>query len=262
VYYTQLLRITNGLKWLAIVLASILALIVSIGGANGAFSLHAHGSPDEGGAPLPALFAIAGIAASIFASFFARTLSEENESHLPVAWTKPVSRVRYALTVMGVDALGIVTAFALTMLAIVSLFAIFGVTRFILVTPDSGVQLLRFLALPFAFYGLMTALTASFGKAGRGLIGSFWGASLALGLLGAADFPRPWKAILAAINLVNPMSYASYSYSSGHETTHIFAGSNSVSIQAAAVSIEFAILLLLAVAGLTAGVLLWRRVEA
>jgi hypothetical protein len=261
VYYTQLLRITSGLKWLAIVLAAILALIVSIAGANGAFSMHAHGTPDEGGAPLPALFAIAGIAASIFASFFARTLSEENESHLPVAWTKPVSRVRYALTVIGVDTLGILTAFALTMLAIFSLFAIFGVTRFILVTPDSGVQFLRFLALPFAFYGLMTALTASFGKAGRGLIGWFWGASGMLVLLGSADFPHPWKEIFATINIINPMSYASYSFTSGHSTTHIFAGMNGVSIQAA-VSIEFMILLLLAVAGLTAGVLLWRRVEA
>jgi hypothetical protein len=261
VYYTQFLRITSGLKWLAIVLAALLAIIVAIAAANGAFSMHSHGSPDKGGAPLPALFALAGVVASIFASRYARTLSEENEAHLPVAWTKPVSRVRFALTVVAVDAIGILAAFVLTMAAIFTLFAIFGVTRFVLVPPDSGVQLLRFLMLPFAIYGLMTALTASFGKAGRGLIGWCWAAFGTFALLGLADFPHPWKGVIATLNLVNPLTYAGYTYKTGHESMQIFTGPNGAVIQAA-VGVEFMALLVLAVVGLTAGVLLWRRVEA
>jgi hypothetical protein len=261
VYYTQLLRISSGLKWLAISLAVLVALIVSIAAANGVFSMHAGGSHDNGGAPWPVLFAIAGLVASGFGSRYARTLSEETEAHLPVAWTKPVSRVRFALTVFAVDALGIIAAFALTFAAVLSLFVIFGVTRFLLVTPDTGVQLLRFLTLPFAFYGLMTAATASFGKAGRSIIGWFWAASGTLALLGLTDFPHPWKQILATINLINPFSYAGYSYSTGHGSTQIFTGPNGAAIQAT-VGVEFTALLLLAVAGLIAGVLQWRRVEA
>jgi len=165
------------------------------------------------------------------------------------------------VSVVAVDAIAILAAFVLTMVAIFTLFAIFGVTRFILVPPDSGVQLLRFLVLPFAFYGLMTALTASFGKAGRGLIGWCWAAFGTFALLGLTDFPHPWKGIIATLNLINPLSYAGYSYTSGHESTHIFTGPNGASIQAA-VGVELTALLLLAVVGLTAGVLLWRRVEA
>jgi len=37
VYYTQLLRITCGLKWLSIVLVALYAFIVAISAANGAF---------------------------------------------------------------------------------------------------------------------------------------------------------------------------------------------------------------------------------
>ena len=261
-YYTQLLRITSGLKWLAIVLVALYAFIVAISAANGAFHDGLHGTPDKDGVPLPVFFAIAGFVASFFASRYARTLSEENESHLPVVWTKPVSRVGYALGIIGVDALGIAAAFALTVAMLIVLFATFGAVRFIQISADTGPQLLRFLALPFAYYGLMTALTASFGKAGRGLIGWAWCASIALMIFNAVGLPKPWSQVFAALDVVNPLAYGAYSHTSSHETVNIASGPHASAFTTLALASDISALLLLAIGGLVAGVLLWRRVEA
>ena len=259
-YYTQFLRVANGLKWLAIALTALLALIVTIAGVNGAFSEPVHGSPDHGGAPLPVLFGAAGFIAACFASRFARSLSEENEAHLPVVWTTPASRSAYALAVIGVDVLGILAAFGLTLLAMASLIAIFGVARFIEVTPDSGVQLVRYLALPLAYYGIMMALTASLGKAGRGVIGFAWVGSAILSLLAASAFPPPWKTLFALLNTINPIAYAGYTHSVGHDTVNMF--SNTSQYASLAVTTDIAALIVLCVVGLLAGVLQWRRLEA
>jgi hypothetical protein len=262
VYYTQVLRIACGLKWLAIVLAALYVLIVSIAAANGAFTHSLHGSPDNSDIPLPALFGIAGFAAAIFASRYARTLSEENEAHLPIVWTKPVSRIRYALTVVGVDVAGIVAAFAMTLLVALAFIATFGATRFIDAPADSAMQLLRFLMLPLGYYGVMTALTASFGKTGRGLIGWAWCVSLVSLVLASSDFPRPWSAIIAAVNVVNPLAYASYSHTSGHDTTNIASGPHGTAFTSLALSLDASALLLLFAAGIAAGIAQWRRLEA
>jgi hypothetical protein len=262
VYYTQLLRITSGLKWLAIVLASLLAIIIAIAAANGAYQHGVHGSPDDNGIPLPALFGIAGFVASFFASRYARTLSEENEAHLPVVWTKPVSRVGYALGVIGVDVLGILAAFALTLATALILIASFQAIRFIQVPADSVAQLLRYLALPLAYYGVMTALTASFGKAGRGLIGWAWCASLGIMLFNALGLPKPWSQVVAALNVVNPIAYASYSHTNGTDTVNIASGPHSTAFTTLALGMDISALLILGVGGLAAGMLLWRRVEA
>ena len=260
-YYTQFLRVTCGLKWLAIVQLGLMALIVLIAGANGAFSHQIH-STRHTDIPLPALFAIAAFFASGFAARYARTLSEENEAHLPVAWTKPVSRVRYALTTIGVDAIGILASFALTLGVIFLFLAIFGATPYVAVTPDTPMQLLRYLALPFAFYGLLTALTASFGKAGRGIIG--WGLlfSFIMALFSNFDLPAPWKTIVTAINYVNPLSYSSYQHTSGNDTVNVMAGPHGSTFTTLALTFDFAALTVLCVAGLVAGIYLWRRVEA
>lgn len=266
-YFTQVLRIACGLKWLATVLAVLLAVIFVSAWATGAFSPPFHNSPDSG-IPLPAFFAMAGFVASFFASRYARTLSEENEAHLAVALTKPVSRVRFALTVMAIDAIGIVAAFVLTMLSIAIFIGGFKVFHFIgapfviETPPDTALQFARYLALPFAFYGLMTALTASFGKAGRGLIGWGWCTFFLVGLLGALDFPPPWKAILTTLNYINPLTYAGYTHKVGHDTINIASGPNGAQLISLAVGWEAAALALLCVAGLAAGVLQWRRVEA
>jgi hypothetical protein len=261
VYYTQLLRVACGLKWLAIIEFTIVALVVLIAAANGAFSHPNHPDPNTD-IPLPALFAIAAFFASGLAARFARTLSEENETHLPVAWTKPVSRAKFALTTIGVDALGILAAFVLTLTVCILFIATFGGAQFIVASSDTPMQLLRFLALPFAYYGVLTALTASFGKTGRGLIG--WGVvfSLVIAMFGGFDLPKPYNTIVNVINVFNPLSYATYHHTRGNDTVNILSGPNGTVFAALTLGADVAALGLLCVAGLGAGIYQWRRVEA
>ena len=257
-YYTERLRITRSLICLAIVLAAIYALGFAIMAANGV--LHVTHSLPSDAIPLPALFATSGFVAAIFGSRLGRALSEENESHLPVAWTKPVSRLRYALTIIGVDALGILAAFTMTLGSIIAAMVLIGVARFIDVTPDSGLQLARFLAFPLAFYGLIIGGTASLKKTGRGVVWGVWVGSFIVAALAAADFPRPWGSVVAAIDLINPFHYASYSHTSGGDTINIIGPATL--LHPFAVSVDAAALATLCVAGLAAGLWQWQRLEA
>jgi hypothetical protein len=257
VYYTQVLRVTRGLRWLVGCEAALFVLVVTIVAANGLYQRHLPEHHDN--LPLPAFFAIASFIAAVFISRYARTLSEENEQHLPLVWTMPVSRSRYALTVAGIDALGIVAAFAVTMFTVLSFIATLGGLRFIDVTADSGMQLLRFFAFPLAMYGMMFALTDSFGRAGRGLIGWAWVAMFVIGGLAAAPFAQPWSSIFKALDIINPLAYAGYSHSIGHDTVNVMGPS---ALQALALGVDSGALAIMCLAGLLAGVWQWNRLEA
>ena len=258
-YYVETLRIIRGLKTLAIVIGIIFALSMITLWAN-----HVIGHPLKGGAssaiPLPAIFAGAALVAAIFAFAMGTGLSEENESHLPVAWTKPVSRVRYALTVLGVDALGIVAAFVLVTVVGLAVIVIIGAWRFLIVTPDSAMEALRFVALPLAYYGWIAACCSSLARRGRGISWAVWGGSWLIFVFAAIGFARPWNYIFNALNLLNPAQYGGYEYTSGNTTTHVgMATGQTISV---AVGVDLAALSALFVAGVLAGVLQWRRLES
>jgi len=258
-YYTQLLRVSRGLLCLSVVMAALFALIAITAAANGWFySSHVPPHSADTEAPVPAFFAVAGFVAAIFGSRFARSLSEENEAHLPVVWTAPVSRLRYAATVMAIDAAGIFAAFAIVIATMFALMAFMNVLSYLTLTPDSWIQLARFLAFPLAFYGLMSAATASLGKPGRAAIGYCWVAVFLLGILNAAGLPRPWDAVIGALDLLNPIHYAAYSHGTGTNQVHVFSGMS----PAMALSADVGALCTLCAVGLAAALWQWRRLEA
>lgn len=260
-YYKELLRVARGLSCLAIVLAALYTLIVVIAAANGAFSHPIRGSHDSN-IPLPAFFGIAGFVAAIFGSIYARALSDENETHLPVVWTLPFSRLQYAAAIIAVDVAGILAAFALTVGACVAFVATFGAIRYLEIPPDTGIQLLHFILLPLGFYGMFVALTASAFRAGRGLIGWGWVGSFLLIILAASPLPAPWPMILAALNLINPLRYADYSHKSGHDSVNVGAPPDVTHLVALTAGTECVALAILCAAGLIAGLWQWRRLEA
>ena len=255
-YYTQVLRVKRAFVWFACISVGLWLLIVAVAAANGAYEMPLHPSRDEG-IPLPALFALAGFIAAIFIAIFGRSLSEENEMHQPVVWTKPFSRARIAMAYAGISALGMLAAFALTLVLVVAFIATFRAVGFIDVTPDSGIQLLRFLAFPLSYYAILVAATASLGKAGRGVFGWVLVASILFPILESADFGRPWNQIFAAVNVINPLTYFGDLQSKGSST-----GWHAVQAVAPAVSVDLAALSLLCSVGLALGVWQWRRLES
>ena len=262
--YTQTLRGMNCLKWLTIVLAAIYALATIIGAANGVFGyVHEHHHVPSDQVPLPALFAISGFVAAFIASVCGRVLSTENESHLPVVWTLPVSRTRYALSAFGTDGIVALAAFATTLFFAILLTATFGVLRLFVATPDSLAQLVRFLAFPAAMYGIVVAVSASTARAGRGLFGWVWLAMIILGAFAGTNlFPQPWHGLFVALDSLSPLAYTSYHATVGGGIVMVSGGPVSAWFQALSVWADVAALVVLSIMGLTAGIMQWRRVEA
>lgn len=262
--YTQTLRVLNSLKWLAIVLAALYVFIVGVAAANG-FLGHVSSARDvDFSIPVPALFALAAFVACIVGTRFGRTLSEENEDHLPVVWTRPSSRVRTALSIVAVDALGILATFVLYLILSAALIATFQVTKYVTTPSDTALQLLRYVAEPFAFYALLMALTASTGRAGRGLVGWFWVGGVFLGILAASPFiPNPWHAIFNVIDLINPLAYGSYHSTVGHESVNIMgAPAPNTYVGGLTPGMDLIALVVLFAVGLALALVQWRRLEA
>lgn len=261
--YTQTLRILNGLKWLAIVFACFYAFVVLVSAANGVFAHISKVDDPNFKIPLPALFALAAFVTCIFISRYGRTLSEENEDHLPVVWTRPASREQTALSIVGVDALGILASFAMYLILSAAFITTFQVWRFVVVPPDAFIQFLRYLAQPFAFYALVMALTASTGRAGRGLVGWFWvGAIVVVIFASSPSIPNPWHAIANFLNFLNPLAYGTYHTTSGTETVNVMSGPSPTYVAGLPPIADAVALGILFVAGLAAALVQWRRLEA
>lgn len=257
--YFMWLRVRNTLKWLAYVLGGLYLLIVAISATQGAFSIPAP-PVHPGDCPLPALFAAASFAAAICATVLACALSQINDGHVAVAWTLPVSRTAAALTTFAVGALGVLGAFAMMLVAMFVTMATFRVLPAVGATPDSGLQLVRFLLFPFAIYGLSTAISASLARLGSALAGWSWLFYLVSGVWAGLNLPQPWHAIFVAINYVDPFRYASYSTGTPSGAVGV------MSMPGVPASIELGVdvaaLAALAICGYLAGVLQWNRVEA
>ena len=260
--YTQTLRMLNGLKVLAIVFGALYAFVVIIALSNGFFGHIAHVDKNFE-IPLPSLFAFAGFVTCIFCSSYGRTLSEENDGHLPVTWTRPMSRIQSALTVFKVDAIGMAAAFAMYLLLAAAFITTFQVWHYVTVPSDMLVQSLRFIAEPIAFYALLMALTASTGCSGRGLVGWFWVGAIFLSILAATPvIPNPWHEIFNIINFINPLAYGSYHYVAGATTVNVGGGPVLTYVSALTPAMRAASLLVLVAAGLTLALFQWRRLEA
>ena len=206
------------------------------------------------------IFGVACFIALITATMLGGALAKENESHLEIAWTKPVSRDRLALASILVDIAAIVVSQLVTVGLIL-------MVMFMFVTPQLFVNSLTpaFIGLallgPIAWYACLTSFSASL-KRGLGLvIGLGWLAAIVIpGIAGgSANSSLPVieaiHAVFQAAAYVDPIAYLSFhgSLSGSGLTLHTYIGS----IETSAL-----LLLLLTVAYVAAAVLQWRRVEA
>lgn len=260
--YTQTLRMVNGLKWFAIVFACMYAFVVVVAASNGIIG-HIPSHDKQFDIPLPALFALAALVAAFYGTRYARTLSEENEEHLPIVWTRPRSRVQSALTIIGVDALGILATFAMYLILTAAFITTFQVWPYVTVPGDAWVQSVRYILEPFAVYALFMALTASMGKTGRGLAFWYWLGMLAIGGFASASIiPDPWHAIFNYVNFINPLAYSSYHSQHGTETVNVMGGPSPTYVGGLSPAMDAAALAILFVSGISVAIARWRNLEA
>ena len=206
------------------------------------------------------LFVISCIIGLVTATMLGGTLAKENDGHLELAWTKPVSRERLAIALIAVDMVTIVIS-QIAMLAL----TLIAILMFVRPHLYANALTLWVIALaligPIAWYACLTAFSASL-KRGLGMVvGLGWLAAIVTpGIAGAtaslnSDIARFIHAIFQALSYIDPIAYISF---------HGSLGSDGLQFHTAIGSIGTSALLLLglAIIYLALAVLQWRRVEA
>jgi len=257
VYYKELLRVLRALKNMAIlyvVIDVVSAALIIAADAQGHLSLP--GPSEHVQIPLAILFAICSFAALFPATAYGCSLAAENDGHLALAWTKPASRVQYALTVMLVDVVGILAAFALTfVLLLLPQLAMVGMLRYVSAGPTLALEALRQLALPLAWFALCQALTAGLRGNARMVVGISMLPAFVLGALASAPLPGAWHQAFHTLAFIDPLAYfVGFEVSDG--------GARTSNLLTVALPLADAMLIGLLVVYAAAAIFQWRRLEA
>jgi len=251
-YYMEFLFVRKVLYWLGGLLVAAIAIVSwALASSGHALSPHPHAA-----VPLSALMAGATFVAAIIAMIFGCALARQNNGHLPLVWTRPVSRERFALSITLVHLVGIATAFAMTLAAIFAVFAIFGWLDAITATGDVPVNsstITHMVLFPLSWYGLVLAITASM-RSGAGFMpfGAWILGSLLVGLDASHLFSGASGIVINVLDHVNPLYYFS-----GH-----FDDSGRNQSMVSNVGTAIAGLAGIAVVGYAAALAQWRRLEA
>lgn len=200
------------------------------------------------------IFIISAVFALVMATMLAAPLAKENDGHLELTWTKPVSREAYALASAGIDIAAIVLSQILGVITILVASLLFLIPHLILSSfADIGLAIMA----PIAWYALLTTMGASV-KRGPGLvIGLGWIGAVIVGSVARATAGVDgfiWQmvhAVFQGLAYLDPLSYISYG-------DHSWQPNGVVTTIPQAVGVLF----LLAVLYIATAVLQWRRVEA
>jgi hypothetical protein len=202
--------------------------------------------------PLSALLFLAGFGATILGSVFASSLCRERD-HTPLAWTKPVSRVQFALAYMGVDIVGMIAAFFITfVLGEMVIIWTLGLAGFISADARAWSTLALICGIALAYYGMIRALTVGFPGRGGAITGSSWAIAYVLILFTALPLPSLFHTALVAINFLNPLAYFTQMGSHGEQS-----GAIPLPVTAKIICVW-----LLAVASGAVSIFIYRRAEA
>ncbi len=165
----------------------------------------------NGGEDIGGLFIVSLPLALIVATILGGALAKENDGHLEVAWTRPVSRLVYALTAMGVDVAALAATEVLAVVVFVLAQALFQMPRYGITTQ--GFQALSIaLLVPAAWYALVTACSASLRRGLGAVIGMLWPVAILLPVFAAVRYgdsvmARTASGLLRAVDTLNPLIY-------------------------------------------------------
>ena len=213
-----------------------------------------------GNVPVGILFAIASVIALVTATMLGGVLAKENDGHLDLAWTKPVSRERLAVASMGTDIVTILISQLFAVAVFLIICAMFIWPKFYANSQTPGMVALAVLG-PVAWYACLTAFSASL-KRGLGMVcGLGWLAALFIpGLAQASarsqsDLGRSIHFVFQSLSYIDPIAYISFRGN--------FARAG-IEFQTAVGPLGFSVLALtvLIIVYLALSVLQWRRVEA
>jgi hypothetical protein len=207
----------------------------------------------KGSVPMLYYMAFADVVALIVATILAAPFAREIDGHLEVAMTKPVSRVRYALGSIGVDAVGILAASLLTIVALYLCQLLFGSARLDF-TGINARAIVMGAALPLAWYALLCAGTTLLSRSYVAVLGFAWPVALLIAGLTQLE-PNNIVALVVrnvawALSRLDPLTYVK------------FAEHSESSYSGPDFGARLSILVLLFVVYSAIAVWQWQRVEA
>lgn len=209
--------------------------------------------------PLGVLFLTTIPMGLIVATCLGGPLSKENDGHLELAWTKPVSRERYAMAAFAVDSAAIIIAQCACVFAALLTCLLFFVPK-IHAEGNWGWAILIAFVGPLALYGLLTAASTSIKRGPGMVIGLGWvlailipGISQALKEAAQVNaVAAAFHAIFQAVSYLDPLTY--FSFNVKHDAV--------ITASGLSLGSEIGILAALFVGYLALSVAQWRRVEA
>jgi hypothetical protein len=177
----------------------------------------AHWKPGSITYQLGSLFLLTIPMGLIVASLLAGALAKENDGHLELAWTKPVSREKYALETMLTDAAGIVFSQLLTIGIMLLATLMFFVPQF---GWPSGtvIHILMAIAGPISWYALITAASASLKRGPGAVVGLGWVLAIVIPAVAAAlqglaqyNAAASWfYTIFHSLSYLDPIAYLTF----------------------------------------------------
>lgn len=197
--YVETLRARKVLPFTAIVCLVVLVLAVFVRG-----SIHLP-MAIKGISYLELAPAVAALFASFVAVNLGSVLARENDGHLEVVWSKPVSRVQYALRLFAVDARALTAIYCMILVSVLLIGATLG-ANLALSTPfvyPIAISLL----LPLAFYAIALAASASLRQHGESAAALVWPVAVVLQVFNGLQLPSILHGITWVVNLVNPFVY-------------------------------------------------------
>jgi len=207
--------------------------------------------------PFRIYFHLAAILGLIVATILGATLARESNGHLEIAMLKPVSRTRFALGQIGVDLAGIVIAEVMMIVASLIMQSFFYMPGFNFSGADVP-YLLTALLLPFTWYLMINAFTASLKQGSGAVVGFAWPVALIVIFmekinLGGSSVGQVFHGIFWTISRIIPLTYTALSLDD-HAAT--------ISTDAWSLPAQILVLSILMLVYVALAIEQWRRVEA
>jgi hypothetical protein len=213
---------------------------------------------DAGDAKNSALeFGVAGFAALIAGMILAGCFSRENDGHLEIALTKPISRTTLAIQTMLVDCAGIVAVWVMSVIAMYALHALFMGFQFG-ITGKDGLLAVVVILSAIAWYSLLCCATASLRRNYGVILGTAWIVGQLIPVISQIgdDAPQLFlvlRTIARPLSWVDPFTYARISIATPSPTHMMHVPPYQVGIP---------VLVILSLVYAAFAIVQWRRVEA
>lgn len=203
--------------------------------------------------------AIATFVGLIVGTLLGAPFARENDGHLEIALTKPIAREKLAVATIGVDLLGIVAAWVMTVVFLIIGHTVFEAPHFKIGPSDATVIVLGLVGNA-AWYAMLVAATASMKRAYGVVLGMAWPVAIAVAVLAKIDLSatqigQAIHYVLTPLGWIDPFSYLHFG--PAYTVDGRAAGSLAV-----VPSHELPMLVILALGYSVLAVVAWRRVEA